>query len=316
MPVNGLPFAVEGALNNLMINGHVTSWRIHGHGTTATLILKFSENGQGVMADQPNSIHYKKKPPSQVKRDQIRSDTYHSEKQETKQTKKDSTQQKEKIEVEDKQPTDKKQEEEEKKRKLQADDSLQQKEFSVQEESRPTIVTEHPASVTQKEDSSTQENTSHQTKQHSNEKSFTETIFLDEAERRIKDRNFSVEQMRSQVANFSMRMKRLHVNPERNCRLDFIKSGINKETGKEELIAETDDFLLRCEVNDTTQKLFLIKNCPMYRTDEEMRQLTIISTTPPVNRELYQRQIDEMKMDLLVMKNFLKIYSGIFIFDY
>ena len=56
-------------------------------------------------------------------------------------------------------------------------------------------MTEQSASVTQKGDSSTQENISDQTKQHSNEDSFTETIYLDEAERRIKDRNFSVEQI-------------------------------------------------------------------------------------------------------------------------
>ena len=129
MPVNGLAFAVVGALNNLMINGYVTSWRIHGHGTTATLVLKFSENGQGVMADQLTFKHYKKKPHSQVKRDQIRSETYHSEKQETKETKKDSTKQKERLQVEVKQPTEKMQEEEEKKRNFKQTTVYKRKNF-------------------------------------------------------------------------------------------------------------------------------------------------------------------------------------------
>ena len=74
MPVNGLPFAVEGALNNLLSTSYVTSWKIQGHGQTTTIVIKMFDE-QGVMAENA-TVQYKKKPPSQVRRDRQRTEDF------------------------------------------------------------------------------------------------------------------------------------------------------------------------------------------------------------------------------------------------
>ena len=72
--VNGLPFAVEGALNNLLSTSYVTSWKIQGHGQTTTIDIKMFDE-QGVMAEN-STVQYKKKPPSQVRRDRQRTEDF------------------------------------------------------------------------------------------------------------------------------------------------------------------------------------------------------------------------------------------------
>ena len=266
MPVDGLPPAVEGALINLLSNGHVSSWKINGHGSTATLVLNFIEKEQGVMADQPFSLHYRKKPPSQIRRDQTRSDMLNTNKQKSKDIKSNDENCVKEVEVNDNGETERK--ETELSMEI-ADDSLQKKgDKTVQEQKAVTrdtqvhsssqhTVSQKSVSVTQTTNSLTEKSCS-QTKQES----YTDTIYEGEAEDRLRERNFEPEEIRTQAHKFSMRMMKLHVDKTRNCKFEKIR--VDNSTGKDELIAETDDFFLICQVNDTTKKRFLIKNSPMY----------------------------------------------------
>ena len=80
MPVNGLPIAVEGALNSLLTASHVSSWKLQGQGTYTTLVLRFKENEEGAMADTAN-VYYKKKSKGQIQREKERAEEYRKSKQ-------------------------------------------------------------------------------------------------------------------------------------------------------------------------------------------------------------------------------------------
>ncbi len=85
MPVDGLPLAVETALMNLLEENNLSSWRIVGGERYAVLTLKFqvamSEQGERSGHSSVQRVCYRKKPPSQVNKDKLRSQAWKAKSQ-------------------------------------------------------------------------------------------------------------------------------------------------------------------------------------------------------------------------------------------
>ena len=81
MPVTGLPAAVESALNTLMATNYVTSWKIAAEGRKAVFILRLCSDQASDRPQAPDSVHhtYRKKPPSQIRRDHARAAKWRTE---------------------------------------------------------------------------------------------------------------------------------------------------------------------------------------------------------------------------------------------
>ena len=78
MPVAGLPAAAETALNALLADNNVSSWKIVGEGASTVIILRHNPQSYSSaenMADSNSTHgqHFRRKPPSQIRRDQERS---------------------------------------------------------------------------------------------------------------------------------------------------------------------------------------------------------------------------------------------------
>ena len=71
MPVTGLPLAAEMALNALIGQNMLSSWRISGGNKFATVTLRFHMD-KGDNIDMVQSVQYRKKTPSQIARDRKR----------------------------------------------------------------------------------------------------------------------------------------------------------------------------------------------------------------------------------------------------
>ena len=74
MPVAGLPTAVETSLNALLSENFISSWKIVGEGDTTVFVLRLKPQLSKTTTNMapPLPIHYRKKPPSQIKRDNDR----------------------------------------------------------------------------------------------------------------------------------------------------------------------------------------------------------------------------------------------------
>ena len=80
MPVAGLPTALDSALEALLTENAVSSWNISAEGRKTTAVLRLVTTTDPDMADftHPNTAtqhfrqHFRRKPPSQVRRDQRR----------------------------------------------------------------------------------------------------------------------------------------------------------------------------------------------------------------------------------------------------
>jgi hypothetical protein len=79
MPVTGLPAALDGALESLLRENAMTSWKIVSENCKTTIMLRFSpvtdNNNMATclsVTASPKSTHYRRKPPSQLKRDKQR----------------------------------------------------------------------------------------------------------------------------------------------------------------------------------------------------------------------------------------------------
>jgi len=75
MPVAGLPTAVETSLNALLSENYVSSWKIVGEGDSAVFVLRLkptqaNKTTTNMAPSMP--VHYRKKPPSQINRDNNR----------------------------------------------------------------------------------------------------------------------------------------------------------------------------------------------------------------------------------------------------
>ena len=77
MPVTGLPLAAEMALNALIGQNMLSSWRISGGNKFATVTLRFHMD-KGDNIDMVQSVQYRKKPPSQIARDRKRQSNPHN----------------------------------------------------------------------------------------------------------------------------------------------------------------------------------------------------------------------------------------------
>ncbi len=77
MPVDGLPLIVGTALMSILEKNNFSSWRIVGGEKYAVLTLKFqeamSEPGEMSGHSSVQIVSYRKKPPSRVNRDKLRS---------------------------------------------------------------------------------------------------------------------------------------------------------------------------------------------------------------------------------------------------
>ncbi len=80
MPVDSFPLAVEKALISLLEENSLSSWRIVGGETYAVLNLKLhvamSEPGERSGHSSVQRVSYRKKPPSQVNRDKLKSQAW------------------------------------------------------------------------------------------------------------------------------------------------------------------------------------------------------------------------------------------------
>ena len=76
MPVAGLPTALDSALEALLTENAVSSWKISAEGRKTTVVLRLVTTTDPDMADftHPHTAtqHFRRKPPSQVRRDQRR----------------------------------------------------------------------------------------------------------------------------------------------------------------------------------------------------------------------------------------------------
>jgi hypothetical protein len=79
MPVVGLPATVEVALDSLLAEKTVTSWKIAGLGDTTVVVLRLRDDntcqhggGEGEARLHNNNVYYRRKTPSQLRRDQQR----------------------------------------------------------------------------------------------------------------------------------------------------------------------------------------------------------------------------------------------------
>ena len=75
-----LPFALQSVLETLITKCHLTSWDIHGKGKTTTLVLRWDSDNMAAIArpDQSESVsfaRYRKKSPSELRRDAHRAMT-------------------------------------------------------------------------------------------------------------------------------------------------------------------------------------------------------------------------------------------------
>ena len=78
MPVAGLPAAAESALNALLADNNVSSWKVVGEGDSTVIVLRLkphTHSSSANMADSRNTQgqYFRRKPPSQIRRDQERS---------------------------------------------------------------------------------------------------------------------------------------------------------------------------------------------------------------------------------------------------
>jgi len=76
MPVTGLPAAAEMSLNALLTINNVSSWKLVGEGDSTVFVLRLrptqSSSSTTNMANPQPSVCYRRKPPSQIRRDQNR----------------------------------------------------------------------------------------------------------------------------------------------------------------------------------------------------------------------------------------------------
>ncbi len=86
MPVNGLPLTVENALSGLLMEGNISSWKITGGEKYAVLTLRFAmaahnDTGENCGSMKESTVtQFRKKPPSQIKRDSNRRKVWRSSK--------------------------------------------------------------------------------------------------------------------------------------------------------------------------------------------------------------------------------------------
>jgi len=73
MPVAGLPAAVEVVVSTLLTTQRLTSWKVAGESETTVLVLRFRQDGsQPCTASESSRGQWRRKPPSQLRRDQQR----------------------------------------------------------------------------------------------------------------------------------------------------------------------------------------------------------------------------------------------------
>ena len=77
MPLAGLPAAAETALNALLADDNVSSWKVVGEGASTVIVLRLephAHSSSASMADWHNTRGqcFRRKPPSQIRRDQER----------------------------------------------------------------------------------------------------------------------------------------------------------------------------------------------------------------------------------------------------
>ena len=321
MPVIGLPIAVEGALNNLLTSSHISSWKLQGQGKFSTLVLKFIDNDEeGIMADkQPVNIFYKKKSQGQIRKEKQRAYEYR-EKQQQKQSLSTSVQ--EQDYKKDGRNTDSSKEEQSTVRPTNKEKDKEEKVSEVKEASfsapathksdettllnkcvtsRLTNVDNTPEPVaTEKEHSQVPVTQSCNLDLH-----HQPCLSLEDAKNKLKARYYEPEMISQQVRKMSMRMKKQYVDKERNTKLSFVCA--YEQDGIEELVAETDDYLLRYWSDDVKKKTFIVKNSSMYRMKEEEQLMHIIWEGPLVNREHYTQQLQEMTKDLLLITKYIQL---------
>ena len=73
MPITGLPVAVEAVLSSLLPTHVLSSWKVAGENDTTVAVLRFKQDGEQAGTSTEHSRgHWRRKPPSQMRRDQQR----------------------------------------------------------------------------------------------------------------------------------------------------------------------------------------------------------------------------------------------------
>ena len=328
MPVDGLPFAVEGALNNLLSTSHVSSWKIQGNGRNATIVLKLCENRQGVMADQLSNtqVYYKKKPPSHVQRDRERAEEFHTERQ-RQANKRDNIEQdtihdmdifvdcrtnlQTDEEGEQLRPMTEKREGVAQETSVNFPLTSEPTKTAQKEDNRPTILTQQVREVK----ATYTENPSRPKADSScHIKARVVPDYIEEAERHIEERNMNLKEINNRLDRATKRMRYNFKDKERNREFQFIKLTTNPSTGKQEIVAGTDDYLFLSEVDDTSKKKLIIKNPHvMYMCNDEIRLSAIRRVGTDIDHSSYQQQINQLNLDLQTLNNFMKNYLSLYL---
>ena len=323
MPVIGLPFAVEGALNNLLTTSFVTSWKIQGFGRKSTIVINMVDE-QGVMADR-NTVQYKRKPPSQIRRDRERTETFQQERHRSE----DNNQQEDKYMETDginentsTQKQEEKIDQEQEKRKNKTDENSlslpTDKTASVKKTTAKETTQQSQASAASRPIPQTSSNSVSQHREtRSDEKSQDEekkpepphfSSNIEEAAFHLNQNNLDPDRITQRLEICSKWMKINFKNKERNTGFMAVKRYVDSD-GIEELVGNTDDYIFSYQADNMSKKTFLFKhNHHSYQTEEEIRLIQILMKGPPIDPLHYQKQLQVMNKDLDAVNEFMYRY--------
>ena len=72
MPISGLPVSLEAVLGSLLQQNSISSWKVTGTGAENTVVVLRLTSQTHADIEPPTTLRYRKKPPSQLKRDRER----------------------------------------------------------------------------------------------------------------------------------------------------------------------------------------------------------------------------------------------------
>ena len=76
MPVAGLPAAVEGTLEVLLMENQLSSWKVSSEGSKTVVVLRLTALTSMAEHNTHTVQQYRRKPPSQQNRDKKRAEEY------------------------------------------------------------------------------------------------------------------------------------------------------------------------------------------------------------------------------------------------
>ena len=283
MPVTGLPAAVESALNTLLDTNHVTSWKITGESNSSVVIIRLSQHDTDDVTDinsRRQTHTWRKKPPAQVRRDADRARKWRRE-----------------VGLCDNDICNEI-----------GQDSVVDHNASSETSNRPTQLStntsndttalppdarasrsEVPASSKQTHGSVNNTATVHRP-------TTTKMQECARAEAKALERDYNVENVKDTLLLLRPELKRKIADQRRNRRLNNIVTFSSR--GKEQLIAESDDFIFCYDCESATTLNYAFKGDPNEMTEEELQWMTRLQCQQPISRSRHRAECDHITEDL------------------